>query len=64
MQDQDESLERLYRISSVAEWMRCSRASVYRILKSGSLKSIKVGGARMITHSQLVDFLEERKRQS
>jgi excisionase family DNA binding protein len=64
MEEQEQGLERLYRISSVADWMRCSRASVYRILKSGSLKSIKVGGARMITHSQLVDYLEERKRQA
>lgn len=57
-----DDLENVYRISEIANWMKCSRASVYRILKGGSLKSIKVGGARLITQSQITEYLEERKR--
>lgn len=56
-----QDLENVYKVPEVASWMRCSRASVYRLLKSGQLRSIKVGGTRVITHSQIVDFIELRK---
>jgi excisionase family DNA binding protein len=55
-------LEKVYRLGEVAVWMRCSRASIYRLLKAGQLGSIKIGGTRLIAHSQLVDFIEMRKR--
>jgi excisionase family DNA binding protein len=55
-------LEKLYKISEIAGWMRCSRASVYRILKSGSLDSVKRGGARLVTQGQLTEYLENLKK--
>lgn len=57
-----DDLEKLYKISEIAGWMRCSRASVYRILKSGSLDSVKRGGSRLVTQGQLTEYLENLKK--
>jgi excisionase family DNA binding protein len=56
-----QELENVYKVPEVAAWMRCSRASIYRLLNSGQLHSIKIGGTRVITHSQIVDFIDRRK---
>lgn len=56
-----QALDKMYKISEVANWMRCSRASIYRLLNSGDLRSIKVGGSRLITHTQIQDYIERRK---
>lgn len=53
-----QELDNVYKIPEVASWMRCSRASIYRLIKSGKLRSVKLGGTRVITHSQIVDFIE------
>jgi len=58
---ENQELDKIYKIAEVANWMRCSRASIYRLLNSGDLKSIKVGGSRVITYSQIQNFIELRK---
>lgn len=56
------TLDRVYKIPEVAAWMRCSRASVYKLMKDGQLKSIKIGGSRVITESQMIEFIDTLKQ--
>jgi excisionase family DNA binding protein len=55
-------IDEIYKLQEVAKWMRCSRATIYRLLKNGELSSIKFGGSRLIAKSQLIDFLEKQKQ--
>ena len=54
-------LEPLYKVSEIAKYLRCSRASVYRLFDAGSLESIKSGGTRLVTHTQMVQYIQRRK---
>ena len=54
---------RLFRISEVAELMGCGRTTVYALLKSGELKSVKVAGCRRVHADDLAEYLE-RLRES
>lgn len=54
-------LDKIFKISEVAAWMRCSRATIYRLLKSGDLKSMKIGGSRVVTYSQMKSFIDLRQ---
>jgi excisionase family DNA binding protein len=56
-----EDLDSLYRIREVIGFMKTSRATVYRLIKSGQLQSIKSNGTRYVTHSQLLEFVEHLK---
>jgi excisionase family DNA binding protein len=55
-------IDEIYKLQEVAKWMRCSRATIYRLLKNGELSSIKFGGSRLIAKSQLIDFIEKQKQ--
>ena len=48
-----------YTIQESMVILRVSRATLYRLLTQGILKSKKVGGRRLITHKELVSFLED-----
>lgn len=48
---------RAYKVEEVAELLGLSRNTVFRLLKAGDLKSIKVGGSRRITVEQLDAYL-------
>ena len=50
-------LRRAYRVEEVAEMIGVSRSTAWRLLASGALESIKVGGSRRITADQLDRFL-------
>jgi excisionase family DNA binding protein len=45
-------------IKDVMSRTRLSRSKVYGELDSGRLKSVKVGRRRLITESQLVDYID------
>lgn len=47
-----------YTISDTMAILRVSRPTLYRLLQEGVVKSKKVGGRRLITHTELVRFLE------
>jgi excisionase family DNA binding protein len=47
----------LLRPDDVARELRLSRASVYNLMRSGRLASVKVLGARRIRRSDLADFV-------
>jgi excisionase family DNA binding protein len=55
-------IDDIYKLEEVAKWMRCSRATIYRLLRNGELSSLKFGGSRVIAKSQLLEFIEKQKQ--
>lgn len=47
-----------YTVPEVAQHLRLGRTTVYRLIGTGELPSIKVGGSRRVTASALQVFLE------
>lgn len=48
---------RLYNVADVVKQTRLSRSKVYEEFDSGRLQSVKVGRRRLLTESQLSDFI-------
>lgn len=48
---------RLYRVPEVAELLGVGRSTIYSILKSGDLKSMRVAGCRRVASNDLEDYL-------
>jgi excisionase family DNA binding protein len=57
MNTQDTYIPQFYKPLEVAAKLKLSRAAIYRLLKSGQIKSIKLGGSRLISENQLAEFL-------
>jgi excisionase family DNA binding protein len=55
--DRLSSQVKLYTVSEVAETMRLSRMSVYRLIHAGALPSLKVGSSFRVTAAALELFL-------
>ena len=55
--DRLSSQVKLYTVSEVAETMRLSRMSVYRLIHAGTLPSLKVGNSFRVTAAALDLFL-------
>ena len=53
-------IPRLLRVNQVAEMLTIGRSSVYAMLDSGELRSIKFGGARRIPLSSVQDLIARR----
>ncbi|MDP8978784.1 MAG: helix-turn-helix domain-containing protein [Actinomycetota bacterium] len=49
--------ERLWTVGEVAEHMRVSDMTVYRLIRSGRLPALKVGRAYRVTGSDLAAYL-------
>lgn len=47
-----------YSVPDTAHRLNVSRSQVYRLLKSGDLKSIKIGARRLILPSSIRELLE------
>ena len=47
----------LYRVSEAAAVLSLSRAKVYELIKSGVLRSVRIGGARRVTAADLEAFV-------
>ena len=54
----------LYTIDETAQVLRASRSSIYRLVKSGHLVSIKVNGSRRVTRQAIDRFVENLEKQS
>jgi excisionase family DNA binding protein len=54
----------LYTIDETAEILRSSRTSVYRLIKSGLLVSVKVSGSRRVTRQAIERFITSLEKQS
>jgi excisionase family DNA binding protein len=48
----------LYRVTDVAEALSLSRAKVYELIASGTLRSVRIDGARRIRAADLEAFVE------
>jgi excisionase family DNA binding protein len=44
--------------NEICDRLRISRAKLFRMLKSGQLDSVKIGGTRLIAASQYIAFVE------
>jgi excisionase family DNA binding protein len=51
-------ITRLNSIKDVVGRTRLSRSKVYEEMESGRLKSVKVGRRRLVTESQLIEYIE------
>jgi excisionase family DNA binding protein len=50
-----------YRMDEAVKASGLGRTFLYERIASGELKSIKVGGRRLILHTELLDFLKTRR---
>ncbi len=47
-----------------AEWLSCSRDTIDRLIRAGSLHSFKIGKNRYISTKELARFVEDRELNS
>jgi excisionase family DNA binding protein len=52
--------DRLLTVAEVADTMRVSNMTIYRLIKSGDLPALRVGKNYRIRHSDVERFLAER----
>jgi excisionase family DNA binding protein len=52
----------VYTLQEVAERLRVSLQTVRRLVRTGELKTIKVGRQYRVTHAQLEAFMGQRQR--
>ena len=50
----------LYTIPEVMREMRVGKTSVYQLIRTGELKSIKVGGVRRVPAAAVDDYIADR----
>ena len=51
--------ERLNRVEQAADRLKISRAHTYELIRTGSLRSVKIGRSRRIRESDLVAFIAQ-----
>jgi len=56
-------MEKLHTIGEVAEMLRISKPSVYRLMSSGQLKSVKIGGRTLFKETELERFVNSLEPQ-
>lgn len=49
----------LYTINQAAEILSIGRTSTYELVRSGRLKSVKIGSSRRVTELHLREFVED-----
>ena len=54
----------MYRPADAAQMLGMGRTAVFALIKSGQLRSIKLGGARFITGDALRAFVSELEQKS
>jgi len=59
MQDLVPDVARLHDIESVMERLKLGRSTVFAVLASGQLRSVKVGRRRLVSEAALVQFIEK-----
>jgi excisionase family DNA binding protein len=53
-----------YTVEEVAEILHVGRDKVYQLLRTGQLRSIKIGNSRRITSQQLAKFIASLEAQT
>jgi excisionase family DNA binding protein len=59
-----ESTVRAYTVEEVAEILHVGRDKVYFLLRSGQLRSIKIGKSRRITDQHIAEFISSLEEAS
>ncbi|KBR62182.1 helix-turn-helix domain-containing protein [Mycobacterium avium] len=60
----DSATSRLHGIPAVQERLSLSRSSVFALIGSGELRSVKVAGRRLVPEQAIVDFIDKLDRQA
>jgi excisionase family DNA binding protein len=48
----------LYRVEEAAEALRLSRSQVYELIRSGALRTVKIGGRRRVPVTACTEYVE------
>lgn len=56
-------LEELYTVKQASEYLKISRATLYKLIESGKLKPLKLGGRTIFNEDTLRDFVERLKKE-
>ena len=51
--------ENLLKANDIARILNISRAFAYRLMQTGEIRTVKIGGARRVRKSDLVTYIEE-----
>lgn len=57
-----QDMKLLYRVPEVADALGVSRAKIYQLIQSGTLKSVKIDSSRLIRSTDLLEFVAELDR--
>jgi len=60
MQDQSTTAALAHRVAKAAERIGVSRAQLYKLIKSGELRSFHIGARTLIAESELQQFIAKR----
>ncbi|HET7477076.1 MAG TPA: helix-turn-helix domain-containing protein [Dermatophilaceae bacterium] len=52
----------LYRVSEVAAFLSLSRTTVYELVRSGVLPSVRIGGSRRVRGEDLAGYVDSLER--
>jgi putative molybdopterin biosynthesis protein len=55
-------MEKLYTIKEVAEMLRVSKVTLYRMMKDGKIQTVKLGRKTLFTEEELDRFIESLKK--
>jgi excisionase family DNA binding protein len=54
----------LHDIETVQARLNCGRSTVFELIKTRELRSVKVGRRRLVTEASLVEFIERLDKQA
>ena len=54
------TVEELYTVAEVAKWAKVNTETIYRLIRSGSLKSVRVGGSLRIRLEDFYEYLKHK----
>ncbi len=57
-----QDIKLLYRVPEVAEALGISRAKVYQLIQSGTLRSVKIDSSRLVRSADLMEFVADLDR--
>jgi len=49
---------KIYKLEDVAELLDCNKRTLYKYIKAGSLKAVKIGKSWKVRHADLEEFLK------